>query len=48
MELFFQNGVSFTTPPAVWSTLWPLVQRFLWGGMRNTVRPYTPSYFNVQ
>ena len=38
MELFWQNGMSFTTAPGIWAALWPLVQRFLWGGMRNTVK----------
>jgi hypothetical protein len=36
-QVFFQNGRSFTVPFWLWSRLWPLVQRFLWAGMRNRV-----------
>ncbi|CAJ1368588.1 unnamed protein product [Effrenium voratum] len=37
MRLWFANGLSFRTPQSVWAAGWPAVQRFLWGGMRNTV-----------
>lgn len=36
-EVFFQNGWLVWLPLWVWNMLWPLVQRFLWAGMRNTV-----------
>ena len=37
MEVFFATGRSLNTPLLAWKWMWPLVQRFLWGGMRNSV-----------
>jgi NADH dehydrogenase FAD-containing subunit len=36
-EVHFQNGYFFWVPLTLWNLFWPLVQRFLWAGMRNTV-----------
>ena len=36
-EVYFQNGLLFWLPLKVWNHFWPLVQRFLFAGMRNTV-----------
>ena len=37
-EVHFQNGMLMWLPERVWSScFWPLVQRFLWAGMRNSV-----------
>jgi len=37
MELFMKNGWLIWIPQSFWALMWPLVQMFLWGGMRNTV-----------
>lgn len=37
MELFLKNGWLVWIPQSFWALMWPLVQRFLWGGMRNSV-----------
>eukprot|EP01063_Lacrimia_lanifica_P007180 TRINITY_DN14546_c0_g1_i1.p2 TRINITY_DN14546_c0_g1~~TRINITY_DN14546_c0_g1_i1.p2 ORF type:complete len:412 (+),score=103.22 TRINITY_DN14546_c0_g1_i1:119-1354(+) len=36
-EVYFQNGRCMALPLRVWNWCWPLVQRFLWGGMRSRV-----------
>lgn len=36
-EVDFPAGVLLWVPLRLWNLLWPLVQRFLWAGMRNTV-----------
>ena len=41
-EVHFQNGLVFWVPLRVWNWLWPLVQRFLFAGMRNHV-DWTPA-----
>jgi len=36
-QVFTQWGWSVYVPLALWARFWPLVQRFLWAGMRNSV-----------
>ena len=36
-EVYFPHGWLFWLPLRAWNLFWPLVQRFLWAGMRNTV-----------
>ena len=36
-QLHFQSGVVVSVPLRVWNALWPLVQRYIFAGMRNTV-----------